>query len=66
MDKKKIFILGTVLLIGLMLAGCAWHNGASPYYNLGPGFGYYGYPYYQGNEGGAQNPVFDEHAHHHH
>jgi len=68
MERKKIFIFGIVLLIGLMFTGCAWYYSdyASPYHNLGSGFGYYGYPYYQGDEGGEQNPVFDEHHHHHH
>jgi hypothetical protein len=68
MDKKKIFMLGIVLLIGLMMTGCAWHYGgySSPYYNLGLGFGYYGYPYYQGDEEAEQIPLFDEHHHHHH
>ena len=68
MDRKKIFIFGIVLLIGLMFTGCAWfHSGdyASPYHNLGSGFGYYGYPYYQGYEG-EENPTFDEHHHHNH
>jgi len=37
MNKKKIFILGIVLLIGLMLTGCAGYNG---------GYGYREYPYY--------------------
>ena len=69
MDKRKIlFVLGIVLLIGFMLTGCAWYSGGYPpsYYNLGEGFGYYGYPYYHEYEGGGQNPVFDEHHHHHH
>ncbi len=68
MERRKTFIFGMVFLIGLMLTGCAWHNAdyASPYHNLSPGFGYYGYPYYQGDEWGEQNPTFDEHHHHHH
>ena len=68
MDRKKIFIFGIVLLIGLMFTGCAWYHSdhASPYHNLGSSFGYYGYPYYHGYEGEEQNPVFDEHHHHHH
>lgn len=37
MNKKKIFILGIVLLIGLMLTGCAGYYG---------GYGYREYPYY--------------------
>jgi hypothetical protein len=66
MDKKKPLILGIVLLIGLMLTGCAWyHNGStSPYYNLGLGFGYYGYPYDHEYEGG-QHLEFDVPHHHH-
>ena len=68
MDRKKIFIFGIALLIGLMFTGCAWYysDHASPYHNLGSGFGYYGYPNYQGYEEGEQNPVFDERHHHHH
>ncbi len=68
MNRKEIFIFGIVLLIGLMFTGCAWYNSdhASQYYDLGSGFGYYGYPYYHGDEGEELNPVFDEHHHHHH
>ena len=65
MHRKKVFIFGMVILIGFTLTGCAWFHtdDASPYRNLGSGFGYYAYPYYQGDE--EQNPVFDEHHHHH-
>ena len=62
MDKKTIFVLGIVLLIGLMLTGCAGYYGGYgyydypffgyddyPYYNYG--YGYYGYPYYHGMSG---------------
>jgi|PlaIllAssembly_1097288.scaffolds.fasta_scaffold174320_1 hypothetical protein len=70
MSKKRIFVLGTVLLIGLMFTGCARYysdyDSLSPYHNLGSGFGYYGYPYYQGDGGGEQYPVLDAHHHHHH
>ncbi len=68
MDRKGIFIFGMALLIGLMFTGCAWYHNdhASPYHNVGPGLGYYGYPYYQGYEEGENNPVFDEHHHHRH
>jgi hypothetical protein len=37
MSKKKIFSLGIVLLIGLMLTSCAGYYG---------GYGYHDYPYY--------------------
>jgi hypothetical protein len=37
MNKKKILIFGIVLLIGLMLTGCAGYYG---------GYGYREYPYY--------------------
>ena len=68
MDKKKIFMLGIVLLIGLMLTGCASYYGGhpSPYYNLGLGFGYYGYPYDHEYEGGERYLEFDAPHHHHH
>jgi hypothetical protein len=35
MDKKKIILWGMILLIGLMLTGCATYDA-----------GYYDYPYY--------------------
>ncbi len=66
MDRIKIFILGTMFLVGVMLTCCAWHKGDydSHYYNLGHGFGYYGY--YQWFDGGEEYPVFDaRHGHHH-
>ena len=62
MSKKKIFILGIVLLIGLMLTGCAGYYG---------GYGYYDYPYYNFGYGYYENPYYhdfdwDAGGHHHH
>ncbi len=42
MDKKKIFLLGTMLALGLILTSCAG------YYS---GYGYYDYPYYDDGYG---------------
>jgi hypothetical protein len=55
MDKKKFVFWGIVLLIGLMLTGCAGDYGAHgysdyPYYNQD--YGYSGSPYYHENHGG--------------
>jgi len=48
MNKKKIVFLGIMLLIGLMLTGCAGYYGGNGYYDF-PYYdhdnGYYGYPY---------------------
>ena len=55
MNKKKIISWGIVLLIGLMLTGCAGYYGGYGYYDYPyygyydygyPFYGYYGYPYY--------------------
>jgi hypothetical protein len=50
MYKKKTVILGIVLLIGLMLTGCAgYYSGygyyESPYYQYD--YGYYPYPHHR-------------------
>jgi hypothetical protein len=50
MDKKKLFLGGVVLLIGLILTGCAGYYGAHsysdyPYYNQG--YGNYQSPYHE-------------------
>ena len=69
MVRKVMIICGVLLLIGIMLTGCAgYYSGYGyydyPYYDYGDG--YYGYPYHQGNELGEENPVIDAHGHHHH
>ena len=64
MDKKRIVILGIVLLIGLMLTGCAGYYGGYGYYDYpynNYGYGYYGYPYYYGHEWGEHHREFGEH-----
>ena len=55
MDQRKLFLWGVVLLIGLMLTGCAGDYGAHsysdyPYYNQG--YRNYQSPYYHENRGG--------------
>ena len=77
MDKKKIVILGIVLLIGLMLSGCAGYYGGYGYYDFpynnygyysypynNDGYGYYGYLYYYGHEWREHHREFGEHHHH--
>ena len=72
MEIKSIFVLGTMLLIGLMLVGCAGYSDGGygyyeyPYYNYG--YGYNGYPNYHGHEWGESShremgvaPHFEEH-----
>lgn len=45
MDKRKFIFWGAVLLIGLMLTGCAGFYGPSEYDNPYSGYGYRGSPY---------------------
>ena len=55
MDKKKFIFWGVVLLIGLMLTGCAGGYGAhgySDYPSYNQDYGYHGSPYYHENHGG--------------
>jgi len=52
MNKRKITLWGIVLLIGLMLTGCAAYEGG--YYEY-PYYYDYGYPYY------GDHHEFDEH-----
>ena len=57
MDKKKFLHLGIVLLIGLMLTGCAANYAAHgysgvPYNDYNQGYGDSGSPYYHENHGG--------------
>ena len=71
MSKKRIFVMGIMLLVALMFTGCALYRNdsddfASSYRNLGSGDNYYRYPYYQGYWGEEQYPVIDAHGHHHH
>jgi hypothetical protein len=53
MDRRKMILWGVMLLvIGLMLTGCAGYYSGNgyygyPYYDYGyPYYGYYGFPYY--------------------
>jgi hypothetical protein len=74
MNKKKTVFWGIVLLIGLMLTGCAGYYGGYGYYDFpytdygygyydypynNYGYGFYAYPYYHGHDWG-------EHHHYHH
>jgi hypothetical protein len=63
-DKKKITLWGIMLLIGLMLTGCAAYDAGYydyPYYY----YGYdYGYPYYYNHEGGEHHHDRDYDSHH--
>jgi hypothetical protein len=64
MNRKKIFLLGTVLLIGLMLTGCVGYYGGYGYYDYphyNYGYGYYGYPHYRWHEQGEHHREFGEH-----
>ena len=67
MDKRTKFILGIVLLIGLMLTGCAGYYGGYGYYDYpyyDYGYRYNGYPYYHGHEWWEHHREFGEHHHH--
>ena len=70
MDKKKIVTLGIVLLIGLILTGCAAYYGGYGYYDFpyyDSGYGYYGYPYYHhDHEWREHQHGWDEHNHDRH
>jgi len=55
MDKRRFIFWGVVLLIGLMLTGCAGYYGAYGHYDYpynDYGYGYNGSPYYHENRGG--------------
>ena len=72
MDKKKMIFWGIVLLIGLMLSGCAGYYGGYGYYDYpyyDYGYGYYGYPYnYYNHEWGEHHwggHERGEHSEHH-
>ena len=70
MNKNRIIFWGIVLLIGLLLTGCAGYYGGYgypdyPYYDYG--YGYYGYPYYYhyGHERGQHHWSGHERGEHH-
>jgi len=72
MNKKKIIFLGIVMLIGLILTGCAGYYGGYGYYDFpyyDHDYGYYGYPYdYHGHEWGEHHRgghEWGEHGNHH-
>ena len=70
MNKKKIIFWGIVLLIGLLLTGCAGYYGGYGYYDYpyyDYGYGYYGYPYYYhyGHERGEHHWSGHERGEHH-
>jgi len=59
MDKRKFIFWGAVLLIGLMLTGCAGYYGGYGQYDYpynDYGYGYYGSPYYREYRGGWYPP----------
>lgn len=77
MHKKKIGFWGIVLLVGLMLTGCAGYYGGYGYHDFpnkhygyydypynNYGYGFYGYPYYHGHEWWEHHREFGEHHHH--
>ena len=64
--KNKIFFLGMVLLIGLMLAGCVGYYGGYGYYDYPYyDYGYYGSPFYGHHREFGEHHEFGEHGEHH-
>ena len=60
MNKKRIVFWGMIMLIGLVLTGCAgYYSGygyyGNPYYN-DYDYGYYAYPYYHEHHEFGQSP----------